>query len=484
MRYAEVAVDFPEGHSTFCYAIPSNLNIEPGQAVRVPFGYRNLPGIVVELGKQPSVGKVKEIASIINASPVLSSLQIELAQWISQRYLAPLFDSLALMLPPGFEGKKGVKPKLLTYINLEIGKDEIATEITSLNKSRAHKQAQILKFLNEQNCPILVTEARRHVNCSAESIKALVQRHLISLENINVRRDPLSHFEFQSEFPPNLTSSQEAAWKTIEDKLKDGSNGSPLVFLLAGVTGSGKTELYLRALAMVVSQGKRGICLVPEIALTPQTVERFASRFPERVAVLHSGLSMGEQSDEWHWIAEANCDVVIGPRSALFSPQSDLGLIIIDEEHEWTYKQEDKSPRYHARDVAIKLAEISGATVILGSATPDIESFHQAQSGKYQLIELKERITPRGYSPLPEVSIVDMKEELKMGNTSLFSRSLSRAIEETLERDEQIILFLNRRGSATFVQCRHCRFVLRCPRCSVAFTYHSAERKLICHRCS
>jgi primosomal protein N' (replication factor Y) len=259
--------------------------------------------------------------------------------------------------------------------------------------------------------------------------------------------------------------------------------GHSPVFLLFGVTGSGKTEIYLRALAQVIAAGKRGICLIPEIALTQQTVERFASRFPGRVAVLHSGLSLGEQFDEWQWIQGGNCDVIIGPRSALFAPLPDLGLIIIDEEHEWTYKQEDKSPRYHARDAAIKLAQFSGAVVILGSATPDIGSFHKAQQGEYQLVELRERITPRGYSPLPEVTVVDLREELKAGNTSLFSRPLVAAMKDALAQGEQVILFLNRRGTATFVRCRSCGFVFRCPRCSIALTYHSAERRLICHRC-
>jgi primosomal protein N' (replication factor Y) len=266
-------------------------------------------------------------------------------------------------------------------------------------------------------------------------------------------------------------------------------SGRPPIFLLFGVTGSGKTEIYLRALAEIVAAGKRGICLIPEIALAQQTVERFASRFPGRVAVMHSGLSPGEQFDEWQWIMEGNCDVVIGPRSALFAPLPDLGLIIIDEEHEWTYKQEDKPPRYHARDAAISLAQLSGAVVVLGSATPDIGSFHKAQQGEYQLVELKERITPGpstqrpGCSALPEVTVVDLREELKAGNTSLFSRSLLAAMKDTLVQGQQIILFLNRRGTATFVRCRSCGFVYRCPRCSIALTYHSAEKRLICHRC-
>jgi primosomal protein N' (replication factor Y) len=257
----------------------------------------------------------------------------------------------------------------------------------------------------------------------------------------------------------------------------------PPVFLLHGVTGSGKTEIYLRALTEVVSYGKRGICLVPEIALTPQTIERFASRFPSRVAVLHSGLSLGEEYDEWHRVKAGECDVVIGPRSALFAPQPKLGLIIIDEEHEWTYKQADKSPRYHAREVALQLAELSGAAVIMGSATPDVESYYRSQRGNYHLVEISERITPRGLAPLPGVEIVDLRDELKAGNRSLFSRSLLNAMRESLSKHEQIILFLNRRGTATFVECGKCSAVMVCQRCSSPLAYHATSEKLICHHC-
>jgi primosomal protein N' (replication factor Y) len=384
--------------------------------------------------------------------------------------------------------KAKVKPKTLPYIKLIAPtnrREEIEVAKARLDKSRAYKQAELLEFLTGQTQPISISELRKRLNCSLATIKALESRHLVSVERLRVRRDPLSHLSLTTSPPPVLTSSQQAAWKSIQDVIVKEARqpGKPLVFLLFGVTGSGKTEIYLRALAQVIAAGKRGICLIPEIALTQQTVERFANRFPGRVAVLHSGLSPGEQFDEWQWIMEGNCDVVIGPRSALFAPLPNLGLIIIDEEHEWTYKQEDKSPRYHARDVAIKLAQLSDAVVILGSATPDIGSFHKAQQGEYYLIQLKERITPRGYSPLPEVSIVDLREELKAGNTSLFSRSLLAAMKETLAQGEQIILFLNRRGTATFVRCRNCGFVFRCPRCSVALTYHSVEKKLICHRC-
>ena len=554
MNYAEVAVSSPGSRLTFCYAIPSRLNIDVGQAVWVPFGSRVIQGIVVELSKHPSVAGPKEIAGLVTDYQLLSSLQIELARWIAEYYFSPLFDALALMLPPGFkrgsityfqvanaevdslsltpeqskivrivEQKKEVslrelekafgakkakqvigqllhqqvltrtieleklkiRPKMLPYIRLVAGREKIETEKARLNTSRAYKQVELLEFLTKQTQAISVSEIRKQLSCSFATVKALESLHLVSIEKIKVRRNPLAHLDFTSSPPPILTSSQQAVRQSIDHVIRSETKkpGSSTVFLLLGVTGSGKTEIYLQALSGAVAKGKQGICLIPEIALTRQTVERFIDRFPERVAVLHSGLSLGEQYDEWQWIKEGNCDVVIGPRSALFAPLPDLGLIIIDEEHEWTYKQEDRSPRYHARDVAVKLAQLNDAVVILGSATPDVGSFHKARLGEYRLIELKERITPHGYSPLPEVNIVDLKEELKAGNTSLFSRCLSSAIKDTLARGEQVILFLNRRGTATFIQCRDCGFAFRCPRCSVALTYHSIEKKLTCHRC-
>ena len=378
-----------------------------------------------------------------------------------------------------------IKPKTLPYIELTAGRQEIEVAKARLDKSGAYRQAELLRFLIGQPKPIPVAEVRKRLHYSAGTIKALESEHLISVERLRVRRDPLAHLSFATSPALVLTSSQQAAWELIREVIVGEVSPScrPPVFLLFGVTGSGKTEIYLRALAQVIAAGKKGICLIPEIALTRQTVERFAGRFSGRVAVLHSGLSLGEQFDEWQWIQGGNCDVIIGPRSALFAPLPDLGLIIIDEEHEWTYKQEDKSPRYHARDAAIKLAALSGATVILGSATPDIGSFHRARQGEYQLVELRERITPRGYSALPEVTVVDLREELKAGNTSLFSRPLVAAMKDALTQGEQVILFLNRRGTATFVRCRNCGFVFRCPRCSIALTYHSAEKRLICHRC-
>ncbi len=437
----------------------------------------NLPSLSAEQKQVLDIMRVKEKTSLAELEEAIGK---EKARQITDQLLDRQLITKTLELD-----KAKVKPKTLPYVKLIADREEIELERDRLNKSRANKQAELLAFLTEQSQPISISELRKRLNCTPATIKALESRHLVSIESVRVRRDPLAHLSFPTFQPPVLASSQQAAWESIKDLVagKAEQSGNPPVFLLFGVTGSGKTEIYLRALAHVIAAGKRGICLIPEIALTQQTVERFAGRFPGRVAVLHSGLSLGEQFDEWQWIMEGNCDVVIGPRSALFAPVPNLGLIIIDEEHEWTYKQEDKSPRYHARDVAIELAQLSDAVVILGSATPDIGSFHKAQQGEYRLVELKERITPRGYSPLPEVKIVDLREELKAGNTSLLSRPLLAAMKETLAQGQQIILFLNRRGTATFVRCRNCGFVFRCPRCSIALTYHSAERELICHRC-
>ena len=378
------------------------------------------------------------------------------------------------------------RPRIEPYLSLAIEASEAPQEIAKLHKKRAGKQAALLDFLAQQSRPVPLAAARQKVNCNKAIADALVSKGLATIHHIQVRRDPLSSQTITPSQPLTLTAAQESAFKSIQSSLlkKLKEDTAPDVFLLHGVTGSGKTEVYLQALAEAVRLGKRGIVLVPEIALTPQTIERFAARFPHKVAVLHSQLSLGEQFDEWQRIRNGEVDVVVGPRSAVFAPQPDLGLIVIDEEHEWTYKQHKISPRYHARDVAIKLAELSGATVILGSATPDVESFYHAQRGDYQQLQLPERVTPRPNSPLPRVELVDLRDELKAGNRSLFSRSLSRAIDKAVTNGEQVMLFLNRRGAATFIQCRDCGYVLDCRRCDVALTYHLVEDTLACHQCN
>jgi len=553
MRYAEVSVNSPIAQrQTFSYSLPPGLGVDIGQAVWVPFGDKLLQGVVLELGPHPAVEETKDIAGVIEPRPILSPAHVRLARWISRYYLSPLFDAVALMLPPGFErraltfistgslpagfdlssltleqrqvlgliegqervslkriekalGKKKAqsvvawlvrrglairsyelepikaKPKKVPYLRLAVTAGEARSEAAELYKKRAKKQAALLGYLAQQSGPVPWAEVRKNINSNKAVADALVNKGLVTVENVEVRRDPLALQKITPTQPLTPTDAQKTAFEEIKSGLAGGKGG---VFLLHGVTGSGKTEVYLQALAETVKMGKRGIVLVPEIALTPQTIERFAARFPGRVAVLHSQLSLGEQFDEWQRIRDGRVDVVIGPRSAVFAPQPNLGLIVIDEEHEWTYKQPDKSPRYHTRDVALKLAEFAGAVVVLGSATPDVESYYHAQKGDYKLLQLPGRVTPREGTALPQVEVVDMREELKAGIRSLFSRSLSEAISQAVTNDEQVILFLNRRGAATFIQCRSCGFVLRCRRCDVPLTYHLTEDRLVCHQCN
>jgi primosomal protein N' (replication factor Y) len=552
VRYAEVSVNSPVAQRrTFSYTIPSGLSIDVGQAVWVPFGNKLLQGIVLELSSYPAVEETREIAGVIEPRPLLSPSHVLLARWLSEYYLSPLFDAVALMLPPGFErrtvtlisippnaevdrsaltpeqrqilelvqrqGKVSlrelerrlrtrearftisklvnqgllvksyelekikVRPKMVAYLNLEVAAGEARQEAAGLYKKGANKQAVLLEYLAQQTEPVSLAEARRNVSCDKAVADALVRKGLVAIKQVEVKREPISYQGITPSKPLTLTAAQRSALEAIKSSL---AKGNASVFLLHGVTGSGKTEVYLQALAEVVGLGKRGIVLVPEIALTPQTIERFASRFPHRVAVLHSKLSLGEQFDEWQRIRDGEFDVVIGPRSAIFAPQPDLGLIVVDEEHEWAYKQQDKSPRYHTRDVAIKLAELTGAVVILGSATPDVETFYHAQRGDYRRLQLPERVTPRDGSALPAVEVVDLREELKAGNRSLFSRSLSQAVTQAVANREQVILFLNRRGGATFIQCRSCGLVLACKRCEVPLTYHPVGDVLVCHQCN
>ncbi|MFC1934986.1 primosomal protein N' [Chloroflexota bacterium] len=377
-----------------------------------------------------------------------------------------------------------VRAKQVPYIYVILKTSEVRQEAARLRQQRAIKQATLLDFLAEQTGPIPWPEARKKTGCTLTTATALIRKGLAAFRKVEVRRDPISYDQITTSRHLPLTLAQNSALSAIKASLFQPPSASPEVFLLHGVTGSGKTEIYLQALAEAVKQGKRGIVLVPEIALTPQTIERFASRFPRRVALMHSKLSLGEQFDEWQRIKNGEFDVVIGSRSAIFSPQPNLGLIIIDEEHEWNYKQSDKSPRYHTRDVAIKLAELNEAVVILGSATPDVETFHHARNERYRLLQLPERVVPSEGAPLPHVEIVDMREELKAGNKSVLSRSLTEAIDQTVANSKQVILFLNQRGTATLIQCRRCGLVLRCKHCEVSLNYHAAKNSLICHQCN
>ncbi len=372
-----------------------------------------------------------------------------------------------------------VKPKQELFLSLAIDTDKARQASINLHEKGATRQAALLDFLSRCGSATMA-EARKSSRCQADTVKALAGKGLITAVKVEVKRQPIDYKNITATSPPGLTNSQKSVLSAIRESLPQNKAAT---FLLHGVTGSGKTEIYLQALAEAVKLGKRGIVLVPEISLTPQTIERFASRFRHRVAVIHSHLSLGEQFDQWRQIKNGEFDVVIGARSAVFAPQPDLGLIVIDEEHEWSYKQ-DISPRYHTRSVAMKLAELAGAVVILGSATPDVESFYHAKRGDYHLLELPRRITPYDGSALPRVELIDMKDELKAGNASIFSRSLKLAIDKAITNKEQVILFFNRRGAATFIQCRNCSLVLQCRRCYTSLNYHSAEDALVCHHCN
>ena len=554
--YAEISVNSPLTlRRTFSYKIPAGLSIQTGQAVWVPFGAKTLQGIVLELNPYPLVEKTRDITGVIESSPLLSSHQIDLARWLSDYYLAPLYESIALMLPPGFERRAityislnsgsptyletatpeedeilnlirekrkvnlgalekkfgqqrtrrtishllqtrslvrtyeleeiKVRPKVVPHLRLKVPVEDAKNLLKNLGKN-AHKQSELLRYLIENPGPTAISQVRTEIRFSSGVIKLLLSKGLVEIQLFRLNRDPLSVHNVNLSFPLSLTGPQESVLQSIVSSLDKGTlhKGVPRAILLSGVTGSGKTEIYMQALAEAIKRGRKGIVMVPEIAMTPQILERFISRFPGRVAILHSELSLGKRFDEWWRIKKGDFDVVIGPRSAIFAPQPDLGLIIIDEEHEWTYKQQELPPRYHARQVALKLAELTGSTLVLGSATPDVESYFKALSSEWQLLQLTERVTPEVGSPLPKVEIVDLKQELQAGNLSLFSRSLASSINMALTNQEQIILFLNRRGAASSVECRNCGWVIRCKRCEVPLSYHSVEDMLICHQCN
>ncbi|HZP57274.1 MAG TPA: primosomal protein N' [Dehalococcoidia bacterium] len=368
--------------------------------------------------------------------------------------------------------------------------DEAARRIAALRRTRRATEAgaivEALAATGEMDVPAL----RAATGASAATVRWLAEVGAVALRERAVERDPLAHMEVVRREPAALLPRQQAAADAIGGALRAGRSQT---FLLHGVTGSGKTEVYLDALERCIAAGRRAIVLVPEIALTPQTVRRFRERVAG-VAVLHSGLTDGERFDQWHGIAAGRYDVVIGPRSAVFAPQPDLGLIVVDEEHEWTYKQAEPPPRYHARAVAGELARLFGATLVLGSATPDVETYERAARGEITLLDLPERVRPVigpdgvrrpvASTALPQVSVVDLRDELHAGNRGIFSRELRAAVEEALAADEQVILFLNRRGLAGHVQCRDCGYVPVCPSCQVALTYHRQYDRLVCHQCN
>ena len=422
----------------------------------------------------------KEILSLLRGNETLTINQIAHRMGIGASKLRSALLALRqkglIELQSNFQSKS--EPQTALVVSLAKSLAEIESEISALPK-RFTKQAAVLRFLIDESSalPVVSTEITTRANASLMTLRSLEQKGLIGIRSVQIMRNPLSLDPVPPTQPFTLNADQATALEAIQAAI-DATQRE--VFLLHGVTGSGKTEVYMQAMASVLEQGKEVIVLVPEISLTPQTVSRFVGRFGARVAVLHSNLSDGERYDQWQRIKGGDADIVVGPRSAIFAPIPNLGLIVIDEEHETSYKQDTSPPFYHVRDVAVKRSELANCPLILGSATPSLESFYRAQCGEYHLLSLPSRVSNIG---MPPVKIVDMREELKKDNRTIFSATLRTAIEDRLSRGEQVILFLNRRGYSTYVFCRTCGYVERCNNCSISLTFHFQTKQMRCHHC-
>jgi len=468
---AKVVVDIALDKE-FDYRIPRRLEgqLRPGSRVIVPFGRSTHAGYVVSLAERSSYDKLKEIASIEGQKPLLDDDMLKLARWMAVYYCAPVEQAIRTVLP-GAVRRRGSRFKNQAYVTL--CRQDVSP---SDGKPLLPKQQAVLDLLKERG-GMFLSALIRAAGVTASPVKSLEKKGIVEIAERSVLRDPLANRNILRTQPLELMPEQAEAFGRIKGAI---AAQDPSVVLLYGVTGSGKTEVYLQAISHVLERGQGAIVLVPEISLTPQTVERFVGRFGKRIAVLHSHLSDGERHDEWHRIHDGKADIVIGARSAVFAPVADLGLIVVDEEHEPSYKQEE-APRYSARDVAVMRGHMQKCAVVLGSATPAIESWHNVLRGKYSLSRLPRRADHRR---MPHMKIVDMRLEAeRAGGAHVFSRELLEAMELRLERGEQTILFLNRRGYSTSLICRQCGFVASCEHCSVSFTYHRRDERLRCHIC-
>jgi primosomal protein N' (replication factor Y) len=478
----------------FDYLIPPGLagQIEVGSRVQVPFGPRKISGCVTALAEESAHANLKPILKVIGAQTLVTPKVLKLARWIGEYYCCAPETALKSVLPEAVRKEEsGWRERL--FVRALPGSGEFP---------KLPKRQQEVWNIIEERRELALQELLELAETTAATVRKLEDRGLIEIASEISERDPYAREHILPSQPLPLNPAQAAALEKIkaamnrsEDgglKMEDGTGVPSSIrhppsstFLLHGVTGSGKTEVYLQALAHALEQGKGAIVLVPEIALTPQTVERFKARFSSGklqtlVAVLHSHLSAGERHDEWHKIRQGRARIVIGARSAIFAPVEPLGLIIVDEEHEHSYKQEE-APRYHARDVAIMRGQMESAVVVLGSATPSLESYYNCKRGKFALLELPERVDDQ---KMPHVRVVDMRQAARgEKGIPIFSPQLKEAIHQRLERKEQTILFLNRRGYSTSLQCPKCGYVAQCPNCSLALTFHRQEQKLACHIC-
>ena len=463
------------------YLVPPELQDKalPGVRVYVPFsrGNRRSEGVILALSDHSEYDKLKPISAVLDDAPVLSPEQIKLALFMRERFFCTVYSAIKAMLPAGLwfdgEGRRKIGDKTIEMARLCLPPEE-ASLMASRKRLRSPKQANLLELLCSFEC-LPSQELLRFTGASRQSLKALVKAELVELFQREAFRRPEIHLG-EREALPVLNQEQQRAFHGINALTVSGESAAALLF---GVTGSGKTSVYIHLIMEQLNRGKSAILLVPEIALTPQMIQTFSSHFGDDVAVLHSSLSVGERYDEWKRIRSGKARLAIGTRSAVFAPCENLGLIIIDEEQEETYKSEN-SPRYHARDIAKYRCARSGALLLLGSATPDIVSMYKAQTGQYAYFSLKNRYNEQ---QLPAVEIVDMKRELRCGNGGNISRKLSEELAANIERGEQSILFLNRRGANKLISCGDCGYTYKCPRCSVSLTYHSNNRRLMCHYC-
>ena len=479
MKFANIIVDISleKLDRTFQYRVPEELQgiLKEGMQVRIPFGNggRTLTGYVLELTDtcEWDEKKLKPILGLAEKGIRLEGQLIALAAWMRRTYGSTMNQALKTVLPV----KKSVQEKISRKVRLAVTKEEAEAALAEMERKHQTARVRIIKALLEQTGQDMdYAAAQKELGLTAATARKLMELGLIRIESDTIFRNPVRPSEAQAH-PFTLYPAQQAI---VEDVAARAAAGDLRPSLIHGVTGSGKTEVYMELIAAVLEQGKEAVVLIPEIALTFQTVLRFYRRFGDQVSIIHSKLSAGERYDQFERARRGEVKVMIGPRSALFTPFPRLGVIVIDEEHEGSYKSEN-APRYHAREAAIERARMCGAFVVLGSATPSVDSYERTKEGLYRLYELPFRVENRA---MPETEVVDLREELRMGNSSIFSARLKALMEDRLRKGEQIMLFLNRRGYAGFVSCRACGHVIKCPHCDVSLSLHHGGR-MVCHYC-
>ena len=479
-QYANIIVDISHEKldKTFQYRIPEELreSIRPGMQVYIPFGNRKLTGYVVELTEEAEIeeSRMKDIVGAVKGSVPIESQLIALAGWMKQNYGGTMNHALKTVIPVKQKSRAVEK----RTVRLKLNAVEAKNQLGEYERKHSTARARLLAALMEQS-ELEWSVVTQKLAVTGVVIRALEEQGVVEIVREHDYRNPVAHLQSRG-YDLILNEEQSAVVNRIEAQMDAGIYRPCLV---KGVTGSGKTEVYMELIAHVLAQGKQAIVLIPEIALTYQTVMRFYNRFGDRVSIMNSRLSPGERYDQFERAKKGDIDIMIGPRSALFSPFTRLGLIIIDEEHESSYKSETV-PRYHARETAIERAKMCGAQVVLGSATPSVESYYRAQAGEYELLELRHRVADK---PLPQVTVTDLREELRRGNRSILSGRLQELMEDRLEKHQQIMLFINRRGVAGFVSCRACGHVIKCPHCDVSLSQHITRRypegRMVCHYC-